>query len=375
MCNAALVGEAKEDAPSKGSSQTPSLGLAGIFSPGDSMASGKTPRLLYLLRLAVLGVITVIILGGSVMLGMNLSQGRITSELLPTFTPTITQTPTQTSTPTQTATPTQTPLPTETATPIPPLEYTVKGGDTLLGIALEFGLTLEELKAYNDLQSDMIGEGQTMFIPPPTPTPGPTPTPEPVDPDATVAPYTLHTVKAGETLSTIAEQYPGVSVNDIRIASQMPADSETIQVNQVLTIPHNTPTPPPEVVANVGTPTPTPGLMRYPAPQMLHPRDGSSFGGQEAVIALQWASVGILDAREFYVVELIVPTEGEKRTIQAFVKSTVWRVPADLFPPETLQDRTFSWRVMVVRQVTQNADPDRIISTAPRRRTFTWTIQ
>jgi LysM repeat protein len=327
------------------------------------------------LRIAILGVVAVIVLWGAVVLGMNLSQGRVTPDLLPAFTPTVTNTPTQTSTPTQTATPTATPLPTETPTPIPPIEYTVKSGDTLLDIAMAFGLSVDELTQYNGLESDMIREGQTMLIPPPTPTPGPTPTPEPIDPNATIAPYILHTVRAGETLSTIAEQYPGVSVNDIRIASQLSANSETINVNQVLTIPRFTPTPPPEIVGNGGTPTPTPGLMRYPAPQMLHPRNGADFHGPDAVIALQWSSVGILDAREYYQVELIVPTGGEKKTIQAFMKSTVWRVPAELFPPETVEDRTFSWRVVVVRQVILDSDPNRIISSAGRRRTFTWELK
>jgi LysM repeat protein len=374
MCDAVLAGEGKDQEGARASGEARSGALHVKPIPGDSAESGGASRVLKLLRIAILGVVTVIVLGGSVVLGLNLSQGRMTSELLPTLTPTITHTPTQTPTPTQTATPTQTPLPTETPTPIPPAEYTVKSGDTLLGIALAHGLTVDELKGYNNLESDLIVDGQTMLIPPPTPTPGPTPTPEPVDPNATVAPYTLHTVRQGETLSTIAEQYPGVSVNDIRIASQLAANAETIQVNQVLTIPRFTPTPEPEVIANVGTPTPTPGFMRYPAPQMLHPRDGVRFSGAGAVIALQWASVGILDAREYYQVELIVPMGGEKRTTTTFLKSTVWRIPADLFPPDTVEDRTFSWRVMVVRQVTQDSDPDRIISTAPRRRTFTWAI-
>ncbi len=378
MCNHVLAVEAKDESKVTGTRTA----LTRLFRkpiPDDSQAleSDGSTRALQPLRIAILGIVAVIVLSGSVVLGWNLSQGRAPAAMLPTFTPTITHTPTQTSTPTLTSTPTQTPLPTDTPTPIPPIEYTVKSGDTLLEIAMSFGLSVDELKAYNNLETDLIVDGQAMLIPPPTPTPGATPTPAPEDPNATVAPYTLHTVRAGETLSTIAQQYPGVSVNDIRIASQLAADSETIQVNQVLTIPNLTPTPEPETIASGGTPTPTPtlGVLRYPAPQMLHPRDQSDYRGPDAVIALQWASVGILDTREYYQVELIVPTDGEKKTVQAFVKSTVWRVPADLFPPETVEDRTFSWRVLVVRQVTQDADPDRVISTSPRRRTFTWKLE
>lgn len=323
-----------------------------------------------LLRIAILSVIAIAILGGAVVLGWNLSQGKVATELLPTFTATSTSTPTVTPTPTATSTATATATPLPTATPVPPSEYVVQAGDTLLDIAAEFDLSIDELKTYNGLESDNIVAGDALLIPPPPPTAGPTPTPNPGEPEATPAPYTLHTVRTGDTLSTIAEQY-GVSVEEIRAANDIPANSETININEVLTIPHNTPTPEPEVIANA-TPTPTPGLMRYPAPLMLYPPDVTTFSGADAVIALQWASVGILEPREYYQVELIVPSEDGKETLHAYVKSTVWRVPSDLFPPDTVEDRSFSWRVMVVRQTTEHTDPDRIISPGTRRRTFLW---
>lgn len=322
------------------------------------------------LRIAILAAIAVIVLSGSVVLGLKLGRGQGPVEL-PTFTSTVTLTPTSTRTPTQTPTPTHTPLPTETPTPLPPIEYVVQPGDTLLEIAMEYELTIEEIRAYNELESDTIVEGQTLQLPPPSPTPGPTPTPRPGEPTPTSAAYLLHTVQGGDTLSTIAEEY-GVSMSAIREANEIPTDSETIQVNRVLMIPRNTPTPEPEVIV-AATPTPTPGLMRYPSPSMLYPPDGGEFEGADATIALQWASVGILDEREYYQVELIVPYELETPLDPIYLKSTVWRVPTSLFPPEAAEDRTFSWRVLVVRQVTESADSAyRIISPAPRRRTFTW---
>jgi LysM repeat protein len=341
-------------------------------------ASDATPaervRNLKPLHIVILVIVTIAILSGSVVLGMNLASGAVSPEL-PTFTPTITSSPTVTPSPTTTPTPTATPLPTNTPTPIPPIEYVVQSGDTLLEIALVHDMTVEELQAYNNLGADeFIVEGQTLMIPPPTPTPGPTPTPRPGEPTATQAPFQLHTVKSGETLSEIAEQYR-TSVGAILEANDLPADTETIQVNQVLTIPRSTPTPTPEIIVNV-TATPTAGLMNYPAPAMLFPPSGSVFTGDDVTIALQWASVGILDDREYYQVELIVPTEDGRETYYDYVKSTTWRVPGELLPPETVEDRDCSWRIFVVRQVTDDATADyKIISQSSARRTFTWRIE
>ena len=246
-------------------------------------------------------------------------------------------------------------------------------GDTLLGIAVEFNVTVDELKAFNDLDSDNIGAGQSLRIPPPTPTPGPTPTLDPGEPTLTPAPYLLHTVRSGETLSTIAQQY-GVRVADIRAASNLPEDTETIRPEQVLIIPQYTPTPEPDAGAAIVGGTPTP-VLAYAAPEMLYPPDNATFTGPDANIILQWASTGILTDKEFYKLEFIVPTAEGKTTINVYQRSTAWRVPKDLFPPDDSANRTCAWRVSVVRQVTSGSDPTyKVIGLTGRRRTFIWNV-
>ena len=65
-------------------------------------------------------------------------------------------------------------------TPTPQLAHKVKAGDTAFGIALQYGLTLEELLAYNGISANTLLQiGQELVIRPPTPTPEPTVTATP----------------------------------------------------------------------------------------------------------------------------------------------------------------------------------------------------
>ena len=62
-------------------------------------------------------------------------------------------------------------------TPTPQLSHIVRSGDTAWGIALLYGLSLEELAAYNHISPDaLLQVGQELLIRPPTATPEPTPT-------------------------------------------------------------------------------------------------------------------------------------------------------------------------------------------------------
>jgi LysM repeat protein len=103
-----------------------------------------------------------------------------TATVAPTVTftlePTITLTPTSTPQP-PTATPTQTQTPTPSPTPTPEfLVYEIKRGDTLSGLALQFGTALEAIQAANPgLDPNRLEVGQEIRIPLPTATPTVTP--------------------------------------------------------------------------------------------------------------------------------------------------------------------------------------------------------
>ncbi len=93
----------------------------------------------------------------------------------------------------QAAPPKQIPIYTPTPGPDGRIIYIVKANDTLLGIALTFGITVDELRALNNLSGDTIFEGQQILLglagpAEITPTPGPTLTLTPVIPTPTPRP-------------------------------------------------------------------------------------------------------------------------------------------------------------------------------------------
>ncbi len=126
-----------------------------------------------------------------------------------------------------TATASPTPAP-ATSTPTPEAvatravtQYTVRSGDTLNSIAASAGTSVQQLRELNNLLDDNIMAGQILRIP----EADPTPTPEPF----------RHTVKSGETLSTIAALY-GLNPNTLIEVNNI-LNPDALQVGQTLFIP------------------------------------------------------------------------------------------------------------------------------------------
>jgi|GEM_PF-1143293 len=160
-----------------------------------------------------------------------------------------------TPTPTRTAKPTFTPFNVVVATPTLPPEavsteepspvpspafgiHVVQAGDTLSGIAREYGTTVDAIVEANDLGSAeaIIQEGQELVIPS---APLPAPTMESTAP-ATSSPVStvgqrIHVVREGETLSEIARAY-GVSADELAQANGID-DPNALSVGQALVIP------------------------------------------------------------------------------------------------------------------------------------------
>lgn len=114
--------------------------------------------------------------------------------------------------------------------------YTVKAGDTLYSIAVRYKTTVAALaKANNITNTNVIRVGQVLKIPGTQPTPPPT-TPPP-------ATTTNYTVKSGDTLYSIATRYK-TTVAAIAKANNI-TNTNAIRVGQVLKIPGTQTTPAP----------------------------------------------------------------------------------------------------------------------------------
>ncbi|MFI3683933.1 LysM peptidoglycan-binding domain-containing protein, partial [Vagococcus fluvialis] len=91
-------------------------------------------------------------------------------------------------------------------------KHTVKSGDTLSGIAWKYGVTVAQLKQWNNLKSDIIYVGQTLIVKGGSSN---NQTEKPTKPTTPNTNSQKHTVKSGDTLSGIAWKY-GVTVAQLK---------------------------------------------------------------------------------------------------------------------------------------------------------------
>lgn len=101
--------------------------------------------------------------------------------------------------------------------------YIVKQGDTLYGIASRFGVSVDELKSYNNLSGNVLSIGQQLYIP----------TGQMVD-ELIGTDYDTYVVKSGDTLYSIATNY-NVNAQQLRDINNL--DSDVLFVGQQLLVP------------------------------------------------------------------------------------------------------------------------------------------
>jgi tetratricopeptide (TPR) repeat protein/LysM repeat protein len=199
-----------------------------------------------------------------------------------TYTPTAisTRTPigTPTSQPVSALTPTVRPAATLTAAPPSPtagptkIQYTVRPGDTLLGIALLHHVSMASIQLANDLgESDLLRAGQTLAIPTRPQWEGELPY------------WIVHTVQRGETVSDIAQAF-GLTASDILRVNAM-ADPGQIHVGQPIVIPLDSLQVAAVPPTSTPKPMPVPTVAAMPTP-IAPIKYWLAFGSQAMVLGL-----------------------------------------------------------------------------------------
>ena len=255
----------------------------------------------------------------------------------PTATATVTKTPT--------LTPTNAP-PTITFTPLPSptaIEYTVADGDTCLGIAAFFHISMQSIVTLNNLSSAcVLSTGRKLLIPQPTPTTTglPTATLGAADQTRTACEQVPYTVQENDTLGSIAQTY-NVPMDAIRTYNGLAGNNVLLGTTLIIPLCMRNATPGP-----TATPTLPPP---YPAPNLLLPANGASFKASDTTITLQWAAVATLRENESYMVKIVDETDTKNQLPVAYVTDTKYIVPAS-FRPKDDSAHIFSWTVVVVRQ-------------------------
>jgi LysM repeat protein len=259
-----------------------------------------------------------------------------------------------------------------------PVVYIVKRGDTVNLIAARYGVSVQDLMAYNSMKSDLIQIDQKLTIPVGSvprgpdglPIPSPTPTPK--------SAIYLVVVRAGDTIESIAKSMGSsveaiVDSNDriqnvdtiIRPGEQLIVPVGAIDASLAVQAVHG-PTATP-----VPTPTATPGPP-HAAPQLLTPLDGVTVEGD--TVLLQWLSVGTLGPTEVYVLR-VVPDGRVREEFTVTTVGTSYRVPSDWLEQQAQRTNRFLWSVQVARDVraaTSEASGLLATSAASRYRSFRW---
>ncbi len=106
------------------------------------------------------------------------------------------------------------------------LLYTVKKGDSLYSIAQEFGVSIPNLIQINQLKSDSLSIGQQLRIPI-----------RDEDNSDEFYGYTIYTVKPGDSLNSIAKAN-NTTVNLLQEINQL-SSTDTLKIGQQLKIPYN----------------------------------------------------------------------------------------------------------------------------------------
>jgi len=274
--------------------------------------------------------------------------------------------------PTSTPVPTVEPSATVEATPIQPtgtVEHTVVSGETLLSIALDYNVTVEEIRGANNLTGELIRVGDKLLIPNQQAIVAP---PVGQKPLGSLSNFD-YVVQDGDTIVSIAGRL-GSTVDEILRANNL-KPSDFIRPGQTLQIPVRQ--VPQEVIQSgqdalqESSGTESASQVAYDAPQLTAPADGAILPRTEPVL-LRWVSVGMLAPNEWYVILLYPQSPKARQYPSIWTKATSHRLEL-AEAPEPGDSAVYSWRVSVVRVSGEDGSNTLIpVSPSSDLRRLTW---
>lgn len=279
--------------------------------------------------------------------------------------------------------------------------YTVQPGDTLSGIAAQYGVTVEAIMAANNLESrSVVYAGQTLIIPSPGSTPPPPASPAP---SVTRQPNPgTYVVQAGDHLTGVAAKF-GLSRETLAAANGI-APSSFLYVGQVLKIPPagSTPAPTASIIQTATTATQTTqaptGTSRTTTPQPGTPQPGTSPaatvqpgksirytvqpGDNLSSIAVKFNTTvtdliklnGFLDGNFLEAGQVIEVVPGDPRTVRTITPTPQPSVPVGKYGPKWI-DVNLSTQTMVVYEGQTPVLTSRVSSGQGRTPTVTGTYR
>lgn len=292
--------------------------------------------------------------------------------------------------------------------------YEIKNGDTLYGIAIEYGVTLDAIVAANGV-TDPTGfhVGDKLTIPlegevvvpvsaeaagDAAPAPAAEAAAAPADPSApqpiVVRAQEVYRVQPGDTMDDIAAKH-NVPVKDLQAFNPQAGPKAELKAGQEIIIrPAQMATP---TALPAGTAIPEQGEVAVaadsgvdlvPALRLLGP--GTDMKVTDEVVLLRWSSAGILPEGLYYVVSLrdvtaeqaadgtdalaaLPPLDEDPDAQREWVYSnaTALRVPPELRPALGAK-RVIEWSVTVRRRGTDDSDGIRSDQAGRDVRRFTW---
>jgi len=242
--------------------------------------------------------------------------------------------------------------------------HTVQSGETLSAIAIQYGVSVEEIQQANGLKDALIRAGSELVVPIPLVVSS-------ITNQVDIPTIFRYTVQPGDTIVSIAVRF-GATVEGILQTNRITA-SEFIRPEQILRIPVDAPS---TVTSSSESARDVPGLNNRPssygAPRLLEPNDGAALPRSEEVI-FRWISVDLLAPNEWYVLR-VWPVEGSVGLLPAvWTKATSHRLHPDAVPVASAA-MAYGWQVSVVRILPDQGEGRGIqaASTPSEVRNFAW---